>query len=242
MNKKGFLMIIASIGFIVAIFLLIEYQVTSKGTLGKNYYGSDEVRLLKLYQIGDEINFNLNYFALEAYKRSLLRLGKNGGWSKLSEPIGTKTSSKPDFKGELKKEFLKNLNDLIIDFKNLNYKEFEEKEVQITDKITGKGKSVEIFDEDKDIWFKIEPEFSIELKDFNFFEDSFRLFGLIRDCVKVEKTNLNKCLNNSPFDLSRLNVSFDDKMDYVIVMVDAGKKLFYRGDVETFEIKYVVKR
>jgi len=242
MNKKGFLMVIASIGFIVAIFLLIEYQVTSKGILGGNFYGSNEVSLLKLYQIGDEVNFNLDYFALESYKRSLFRLGENGGWSRLSEPIGTKTSSKPDFKSELKKEFLKNLNDLIIGFKNPNYKEFEEKEIQVTDKLTGKGKSIEIFDEDKDIWYSFEPGFSIELKDFNFFEDSFRLFGLISECIKTERVDINKCLDNIPFDLTRLRVSFDDKMDYVIIQINTGKKFFYRGDVETFEIKYVVKR
>ncbi len=250
MNKKGWLMTIAVTGFLIAVYILMQKEIVAKDSIGGSYYGNSEIKLMKAYQEGDEMLFNLEYFSREAFQRSLLRLGEKAGWSDFNDIpkqcfikgfILLADYCKPDLRGQLKKEFMSNFNELISNFKKENnrYVLFSDDEVVVTDSfIEGKSQNPVVFEsvnKGDGAWVSINPQFKIEINRFKIFTD---FWNTIKICLSnKDLINMENCLK-----LYKFQVISKDIGGYYLLTVDTKEKIFYRGDVMPIEIRFIVQK
>ncbi len=246
MHKKGWMMTIAAVGFLIAIFFLIDYRIIAKDTLGGVYYGGSEAKLIKIYQKADEMSFNLNYFGSEAYKKSLWGLSDKAGWSKSYDiPNGCFINGfvlgvnkcRPDLREQLKKEFLENFNELINNYakEDKKYKVFEDKEVIITDNsIEGEKEAIRLINETEEInvWVDIKPSFKVDLNDFDLFKNIW---------LSIEKCSIpNKFVDCFKSEGYKFNIK--DLGGYFLIDINTGKSIFYRGEIKPLNIKFLVHK
>src|SRR3989344_533493 len=245
MHKKGWMMTIAAVVFLITIFFLIDYQIIAKDTLGGVYYGGSEVKLIKIYQKADEMNLNLNYFGSEAYKKSLWQLSEKAGWSKSYDmPSGCFVDGfvlgvnkcRPDLREQLKKEFLENFNELINNYakEDKKYKVFEDKEIIVTDNsIEGEKEAIRLINESDDlkVWVDAIPSFKIDFNELVLFKNIWWgidqcSIGKFVDCFKSKGFRFNtRALGG-----------------YFLIEVDTGKNIFYRGEIKPINVKFLVSK
>ncbi len=238
-------MTIAVTGFLIAVYILMEYGIVAKDTMSGAYYGSNEAKLIQLYQEGDEMKFNLEYFGNEAFKRSLLRLGEKAGWSKSNEipsncfidnlAVLALDVCRPDLKRQLKIEFMRSFNELVNDFK---YAEFTDDEIGVSDSFIAGEKKKDVkfsIKQDKNVeWNIIKPRFKIEIKDFRLITD---VWDKIDSCNLKSNINLIDCLKGYGF-----KIVTRDFGKYLFVTIDTGKKFFYKGEIKTLEVNFAVEK
>ena len=243
-------MTIAVVGFLLSVYFMMEYEILGKDTIDGRYYGNTEVKLIRIYQEGDEMGFNLNYFSGEAFKKSLLRLSEKAGWSKteglpdqclVNGVVLLQDYCRPDLRGQLKIEFMNNFNELINEFKKENnkYGAFNDEEVIVSGSfIEGKSKKEVLFENLNDknkVWSKRKVGFRVEIKDFEVFE---RIWGAANKCsLSVDDLELKNCFKNNGF-----NAVTKDLGGYYLVLLDTGKRIFYLGQPKIFEIKFLVQK